>query len=427
MTFVYFLVVIGILVFVHEFGHFIMAKRAGVRVEKFSLGMGPKLFGFKKGDTEYVLSWLPLGGYVKMAGENPDEEPTGAPDEFQSKTVWQRAKIAVTGPLTNIVLAFVIMPFVFMVGTYSEGPAKVGYVEKGSPAERAGFMAGDVIEEINGRGISDWTKALTLIAVNPDTDVTVIVERQSEKKTLTLRPDLATELKIGTSGLVPDIPAEIGKLKPGFPAEQAGVMVNDKVIAVDGKIIYHWNQFSALVRDSKGNKLTLTLERNGTRMEKIVTPKEDGGRQVIGVEPIMRLVFKKHGFFESLRLGFDKTIESVDLTFITLKKLITFNLSIKTLGGPVMIAQMSGQAAAAGLSAFLSLLAMISISLGVLNLLPIPVLDGGMILFLVIEAIRKKPLSRKVMEVSQSIGAGLLITLIAVVSYNDVMRMFFSK
>jgi len=427
MTFVYFLIVIGILVFVHEFGHFIMAKRAGVRVEKFSLGMGPKLFGIKKGDTEYVLSALPLGGYVKMAGENPDEKPTGAPDEFQSKTVWQRAKIAATGPLTNIVLAFIIMPLVFMVGTYSEGPAKVGYVEKGSPAERAGFMAGDLIGEINGRSISDWTKALTLIAVNPDTDVTVIIERQGEKKTLTLRPDMATELKIGTSGLVPDIPAEIGKLKPGFPAEQAGVMVNDKIIAVDGKTIYHWNQFSTLVRDSRGSKLTLTLERNGERMEKIVTPKEDGGRQVIGVEPVMRLVFKKHGFFESLRLGFDKTIESVDLTFITLKKLLTLDLSIKTLGGPVMIAQMSGQAAAAGLSAFLSLLAMISISLGILNLLPIPVLDGGMILFLVIEAIRKKPLSQKVMEVSQSIGAGLLITLIAVVSYNDVMRMFFGK
>jgi len=427
MTFIYFLIVIGILVFVHELGHFIMAKRAGVRVEKFSLGMGPKIFGFKKGDTEYVLSALPLGGYVKMAGENPDEEPTGAPDEFQSKTVWQRAKIAATGPLTNIVLAFLIMPLVFMVGTYSEGPAKVGYVEKGSPAERAGFMAGDVIEEINGRSISDWTRALTLIAVNPDTDVTVIIERLGEKKTMTLRPELATELKIGTSGLVPDMPAEIGKLKPGFPAEQAGVMVNDKIIAVDGKTIYHWIQFSSLVRDSKGSKLTLTVERNGKRMEKIVTPKEDGGRQVIGVEPVMRLVFKKHGFFESLRLGFDKTIESVDLTFITLKKLITFDLSIKTLGGPVMIAQMSGQAAAAGLSAFLSLLAMISISLGVLNLLPIPVLDGGMILFLMIEAIRKKPLSRKVMEVSQSIGAGLLITLIAVVSYNDVVRMFFSK
>ncbi len=427
MTFVYFLIVIGILVFVHELGHFIMAKRAGVRIEKFSLGMGPKVFGYKKGDTEYVLSALPLGGYVKMAGENPDEDPTGAPDEFQSKTVWQRAKIAVMGPLTNIILAFIIMPFVFMVGTYSEGPAKVGYVETGSPAERAGFKAGDVIVEINGRSISDWTKALTLIAVNPDTDVTAIIERQGEKKTLTLRPEMATELKIGMSGLIPDIPAEIGKLKAGFPAELAGVVVNDKIIAVDGKTIYHWNQFSSLVRDSKGKTLTLTLERNGKRMEKIVTPKEDGGRQVIGVEPIMRLVFKKHGIIESLQLGFDKTIESVDLTFITLKKLVTFNLSIKTLGGPVMIAQMSGQAADAGLSAFLSLLAMISISLGILNLLPIPVLDGGLLLFLVIEAIRKKPFDRKVMEVSQSIGAALLITLIAVVSYNDVMRMFFSK
>ncbi len=427
MTFIYFLIVIGILVFVHELGHFIMAKRAGVRIEKFSLGMGPKIFGYKKGDTEYIISALPLGGYVKMAGENPDEEPTGAPDEFQSKTVWKRAKIAATGPLTNILLAFLIMPLVFMVGTYSEGPAKVGYVEKNSPAERAGFMAGDVIGEINGRSISDWTKALTLIAVNPETDVMVTVDRLGEKKVLTLRPETATELKIGMSGLIPDMPAEIGKLKPGFPAEKSGVMVGDKIIAVDGKTIYHWNQFSSLVRESKGEKLTLTIEREGKRIEKTIAPIEDGGRHVIGVEPVIRLVFKKHGFLESLRLGFDKTIESIDLTFITLKKLVTLNLSIKTLGGPVMIAQMSGQAAAAGLSAFLSLLAMISISLGILNLLPIPVLDGGLILFLVIESIRKKPLSRKVMEVSQSIGAGVLISLIVVVSYNDIMRMFFSK
>jgi len=427
MTLIYFLIVIGILVFVHEFGHFIMAKRAGVRVEKFSLGMGPKIFGYKKGDTEYVISALPLGGYVKMAGENPDEEPTGAADEFQSKTVWQRMKIAATGPLTNIVLAFLIMPIVFMVGTYSEGPAKVGYVEPASPAEHAGFLAGDLIEKIDGRSISDWTEALSLIAVNPDTDVTVLVDRQGKQETLTLRPVTATELKIGMSGLIPDMPAEIGKLKPGFPAEKAGISVNDKVLAVDGKTIYHWNQFSTIVRDSKGKKLALLIERGGKRIEKTVTPIEDSGRFVIGVEPLLRLVFKKYGFLKSIQLGFDKTIESIYLTFITLKKLVTFGLSIKTLGGPVMIAQMSGQAASAGLSSFLSLLAMISISLGILNLLPIPVLDGGLILFLVIEAIRKKPVSRKVMEVSQSIGAAVLITLIAVVSYNDIMRMFFSK
>jgi regulator of sigma E protease len=427
MTLIYFLIVIGVLVFVHELGHFIMAKRAGVRVEKFSLGMGPKIFGYKKGDTEYVLSWLPLGGYVKMAGENPDEEPTGAPDEFQSKTVWQRVKIAITGPLTNIVLAFVIMPFVFLVGTYTIGPAAIGFVEKNSAAEKAGFQVGDVIEEINGRKITDWEKGAMLIAVNPDTDIRVTVNRKGETKALTLRPTLDPERNIGMSGLYPDYPVEIGKLKPSFPAEKAGIKLHDKIVSIDGMTVYYWNQFSTAVKDSKGKKLSLVLDREGTRMQIEVTPIESDGRFVIGVEPIIPLIFKRYGFVDSVKLGFDKTLEAIDLTFITLKKLVTFSLSIKTLGGPVMIAQMSGQAASAGISSFLSLLAMISISLGILNLLPIPVLDGGLVVFLVIEALRKKPLQRKTMEVAQSIGAGLLITLIAVVSYNDVMRMFFSK
>ena len=427
MTLVYFLIVIGILVFVHEFGHFIMAKRAGVRVEKFSLGMGPKIYGYQKGETEYVISWLPLGGYVKMAGENPDEEPTGASDEFQSKTIWQRVKIAATGPLTNIVLAFVIMPLVFMVGTYTVGPAAIGFIEKGSPAEKAGFAVGDVIEEINGRKITDWEKGAMLIAVNPDTDIRVKVSRKGETRMLTLRPALDPERNIGTSGIYPDFPVEIGKLKPAFPAEKAGIRLHDKIIAVDGMTVYYWNQFSTAVKESKGKRLALTIDREGARTQVEVTPVESEGRYVIGVEPIIPLVFKRYGFLDSVKMGFDKTLEAIDLTFITLRKLMTFSLSIKTLGGPVMIAQMSGQAASAGLSAFLSLLAVISISLGILNLLPIPVLDGGLILFLIIEAVRKKPLSRRTMEIAQSIGAGLLITLIAVVSYNDIMRMFFSK
>jgi regulator of sigma E protease len=362
-----------------------------------------------------------------MAGENPDEEPSGSPDEFQSKTVWQRAKIAFTGPLTNIVLAFIVMPFVFMVGTYTLGPAKVGFVEKDSPAEHAGFQVGDIIEKINRRSILDWEKAEMLIAVNPDTDLAVTIDRNGEKKTLALRPRLDLEQKIGTSGLYPDFPAEVGRLRPGYPAEKSDLKVNDKIIAVDGKPVYYWNQFSSAVRKSNGKKLTLTVERGEKHMPISVTPVEDNGKYVIGIEPVIRMIFKKYGFVESLGLGFDKTIEFIDLTFITLKKLLTFNLSIKTLGGPVLIAQMSGKAAAAGLSSFLSFLAMISISLGILNLLPIPILDGGLILFLIIEAIRKKPLTRKTMEVAQSIGAAALITLIAVVSYNDVMRMFFTK
>ena len=427
MTLIYFLIVIGILVFVHEFGHFIMAKRAGVRVEKFSLGMGPKIFGFKKGDTEYVLSALPLGGYVKMAGENPDEEPTGATDEFQSKTVWQRAKIAATGPLTNIVLAFLVMPLVFMVGTYTLGAARVGYVEKDSPAEQAGFLVGDIIERANGRSVVDWEKAEMQMAVNPDTDIAIVIERSGERKTLTLRPKLDPERKIGVSGLYPDFPAEIGGVMKDLPAEKAGIKINDKIVGVDGKTVYYWNQFSAAVKKSEGKQMTLTVERAGKPQQVTVTPVEKDGKYVIGVEPLMKLIFKQYGFLDSLRLGFSKTIEYIDLTFVTLRKLLTLDLSIKTLGGPVMIAQMSGKAAAAGLSSFLSLLAMISISLGILNLLPIPILDGGLLLFLAIEAVRKKPLSQKVMAVSQNIGAAVLISLIVVVSYNDVMRMFFSK
>jgi regulator of sigma E protease len=208
----FFIVVIGILVFVHELGHFIMAKKAGVRVEKFSLGFGPKLIGFKRGDTEYLISAIPLGGYVKMAGENPDEEPTGAKDEFQAKTVWQRVTIAATGPLTNILLAFIVMPFVFMIGTPVQGPAKVHYVQKNSPSEQAGFQTGDIIEEINGRNINNWTKALSLIAVNPDTDLHVVVDRHGKKKILTLRPKASSELKIGISGLFPDECVEIIKV-----------------------------------------------------------------------------------------------------------------------------------------------------------------------------------------------------------------------
>ncbi len=427
MTLVYFLIVIGILVFVHEFGHFIMAKRAGVRVEKFSLGMGPKIFGYKKGDTEYVLSALPLGGYVKMAGENPDEAPTGATDEFQAKTVWQRAQIAATGPLTNIVLAFLVMPLVYMVGTYTLGAARVGYVEKGSPAEQAGFQVGDTIERANGRTVVDWEKAEMQMAVNPDTDIAIVIERNNERKTLTLRPKLDPERKIGVSGLYPDFPVELGGVMKGLPAEQAGLKLNDKIVEVDGKTVHYWNQFSGLIKKSGGKKLAFTVEREGKPLSVTVTPIEKDGKFVIGVEPLMRLVFKQYGFLDSVRLGFNKTIEYIDLTFLTLKKLLTLDLSIKTLGGPVMIAQMSGKAAAAGLSSFLSLLAMISISLGILNLLPIPVLDGGLLLFLAIEAIRKKPLSQQVMAVSQNIGAAVLISLIVVVSYNDVVRMFFSK
>jgi regulator of sigma E protease len=303
----------------------------------------------------------------------------------------------------------------------------VGHVEKGSPAEQAGFTVGDVIVKINGRTVTDWEKAEMLIAVNPDTDMNVLIDRKGERKQLNLRPQLDAQHNIGVSGLYPDFPPEVGELSPGYPAEKAGVRVNDKIIAVNGTPVHYWNQFAGMVKKSEGKQLKLNLEREGKQIEILVTPLQSEGQYVIGIKPFVRLEFKRYGLLDSITMGFNKTIESVDFTFVTLKKLLTFNLSIKTLGGPVMIAQMSGKAASAGLSSFLYFLAMISISLGILNLLPIPILDGGLILFLIIEALRKKPLSRRTMELSQSIGAAALISLIVVVSYNDIVRLFFTK
>lgn len=433
MTLIYFLIVIGILVFVHEFGHFITAKRAGVRVEKFSLGMGPKIIGYKKGDTEYVISALPLGGYVKMAGENPDEESTGAPDEFQSKTPWQRAKIALAGASMNLVLAFLLMPFVFLIGAsipaYLEEPAAIGWVEAGSAGEKAGFRRGDVIQEIKGRTVENWTKALSIIAANPSSPLEVVVLRSGNRATVPLVPETDSRSGTGEAGLLPIMPPRIKDVNPGMPAEKAGIRAGDTIVSVNGAAIDHWLQFSNLVKKSIDQELTIVVRRDNADVTVKVAPvkSESLGFGIIGVVNDVRMIKQRYGVVESVIRGFKRTLDLFALTVDVLKQLFSFKLSIKSMGGPISIAQMSGQAAKSGLADFLAFMSFISLQLGILNLLPIPILDGGLVVFLIIEAIRKKPLSRKVMEISQGVGLVLLLSLIIVISYNDVMRMFFNK
>lgn len=433
MTLIYFLIVIGILVFVHEFGHFIMAKRAGVRVDKFSLGMGPKLIGRKWGDTEYLISALPLGGYVKMAGEEPDEEKTGSHDEFPSKSVWQRIKIVAAGATMNIILAFAIMPLVFYIGTsvpaYFDEPVVVGWVESGSAAEQAGLRRGDRVVKIKGRKTVTWSKALEIIAANPDSAVSVLVKRAGAEQELMLTPRADARTGGGDAGLLPEMPPRIKGVTQGMPAEKAGIKPGDDILSANGDRIEHWMQFSDAVKAHVGREMTMTVRRNGENVSLTVTPvmNERAGYGIVGVVNDVRMVKKSYGVIESVQKGVTRTFELFGLTVDVLKQLFTFKLSIKSLGGPIMIAQMSGEAARSGITDFLSLMSFISLQLGILNLLPIPVLDGGLIVFLLIEALRKKPFSDKVMEVSQSIGMVLLLSLIAVVSYNDVMRMFFNN
>ncbi len=433
MEVIYFLIIIGVLIFVHEFGHFITAKRMGVRVEKFSLGMGPKLIGYKKGDTEYVISALPIGGYVKMAGENPDEEPTGSPDEFQAKTPWQRAKIAAAGALTNLVLAFVLMPVVFMIGAkipaYFDEPAKVGWVEKGSAAEKAGFLRGDLITGIKGRGVEDWTKALSIIAANPKNALDVQVKRDGRDTMLSLVPEADPKTGVGEAGLLPEMRPLIKDVTPGMPAHGAGLKPGDEIVFVNGRPIEHWAQFSRITREGVGRELTLGVKRGAAVVVVKVSPVKNVslGYGIIGVVNELKTVTKKYSLVDAVKKGFFRTLDMFTLTFDVLKQLFTFKLSIKSLGGPIMISQMSGQAAQSGLSEFLALMAFISLQLGILNLLPIPVLDGGLLVFLAIEAARKKPFSRRVMERTQSIGLLLLLALFGVITYNDIVRRFFTK
>ena len=430
-TIIAFVVAIGILIFVHELGHFILARRQGIRVLTFSLGFGPKLIGKTIGDTEYVISAIPLGGYVKMAGESPFEEREKKPDEFASKTVFQRAKVVLAGPMMNVVLAFLLMPLVFLIGTkvpaYLDAPPVVGWVDPGSPGLEAGVVLGDKVLKVDGKAVGSWERLLTLLASRPDQEVPIEVERAGSVLSLTVKPKADPATGAGISGLMPPMSTAISKVNPGFPAGEGGIQSGDRIVSLDGEPVEHWVQVSQYIRPRAGQAIRVGVERkgmNGMVEVMTVTPVKDeiSGFGVIGVVNFQEMVERKFGPVEAVQKGIARMAELTGLTFDVLRQLFSFNVSIKTLGGPIMIAQLSGEAASSGAGDFIALMAFLSLQLGILNLLPIPVLDGGWLVFLLIEAIKGSPLNQRSMEVAQTVGFALLITLIVVVSYNDLMR-----
>lgn len=428
-TIVTFIIVLGILVVIHEWGHFYIARRNGVRILKFSVGFGPKIYGKKIGDTEYVVSAIPLGGFVKMAGENPDEIQK-APDEFASKTVWQRAKIVFAGPFMNLFLAFTLMPLVFLIGTdvpaYIDQAPKIGWVDENSPAQEAGLQPGDVIQSINQRETDTWERALTQIGANPNSQLDIVLKRGDEIKAVKMVSSSDEKTGVGTAGLYPEIPAAVGQVRKGFPAEKAGLEEGDKIVSINGTPITHWNQMSLFIKKNAGKEVNLMVDRKGDLFNKTLVPVKDdaSGMVVIGVSIGQKMVFKRYGLFESIKKGFVKTAELTRLTFDVLKQLLTLNLSLKSLGGPIMIAQLTGQAAHSGMGDLIALMAFLSLQLAIMNILPIPVLDGGWLLFLGIEAVMGRPLNQKGMQIAQTIGFAALMTLFVVVSYNDILRIF---
>lgn len=430
-TLISFLVILGILVFIHELGHFIAAKLSGVGVLKFSLGFGPKIVGIKRGETEYLISALPLGGYVKMVGDSKEEEvkPEESEKSFANKPIAKKAAIVAAGPVMNLVLAFVLLPLIYLIGiqipAYLDKEPIVGYVVKGENADKAGLKKGDIILSIDEKPIKNWEELNTVIISNPNISLKLKIKSDGALKDIIFVPEADARTGGGIAGFLPSMSPAIGGLNKGFPAERGGLKIGDIILAVNGVQIDHWIELQQAIQNKKAEEKLMLIKRGNETFTVSVKPElnEDTKTYVIGISPLQEMITRRYGPVGAVIEGTKKMGELTIMTFVIIKKLFFGEISIKTLGGPLMIAQVAGQAAESGFTALLSLTVFLSIQLGILNLLPIPVLDGGFFIFFGIEALRGKPLSERVMTIVQNIGIGLLVLLMVFVTYNDVMRL----
>ncbi len=431
VTFVSFIVVLGILIFIHELGHFSVAKLSGVGVEKFSLGFGPKLLGVRYGETEYRLSVLPLGGYVKMVGESPGEDVTDKERSrsFQDKSVFVRSLIVVAGPVMNLVLASMLFPLIYMIGVqapaFLEQRVKVGFVAPESPAYSVGIRRGDEIQAVNGKRIENWEEYLSAVALYPEKDIDMSVSRANFVFHATLKPAPEITERAGYSGLYPEMEPVIGEVSQGYPAKEAGIQGGDRIISIDKRPIRHWAELEDIIHKNGGKKV-FVIERNGENLTLEVAPKynEELKMYLVGITRQESYVHRSYGFFESVEKGASTSVAMTGQLFLVIKGLVTGEYSLKALGGPIMIAKVAGKAAKTGATELLSLVAFLSLQLGIINLFPIPVLDGGHLLFFCIESVKGSPLSERFLSVAQQVGMVFLIALMALVTYNDLFRIF---
>ena len=422
-----FLFVLGVLVFVHELGHFLVARHHGVRVLTFSLGFGPKILQTKRGDTVYCVSAIPLGGYVKMAGETVEDKREGRDDEFLSKTKWQRFQVLIAGPAMNVALAVVVMTFVLLQGAqvplYEDRPPVIGSVVGDSPAEEAGILPGDLILTVAGRSVDTWQELMLAVADRADREVEVTLRRDGGVRSLRVTPVGRTRYNLGNLGVGPDISPQVLAWSPqATAARDAGIEIGDAILAVDGRSVTQQSLIEA-INAGDGAPLTLQVRREGATREIAVTPERVGDAWMIGISfsPYeVRIV--EPGLFEAFTLSVEQNLEWSQLIFRTLWGLLTRETPASQLVGPVGIAQLSGDAAQVGWVTLLQLMAMISLNLGILNLLPIPILDGGHITVLAMEGIARRDFSVKLKERMLLAGFVVLMTLMVTVIYNDLTR-----
>ena len=428
-TILSFIIVLGILVTAHELGHFLVAKALGIGVERFSIGFPPKMFGFTRGETEYCISWIPLGGYVKLKGEGPEEdeiiEDPDDPKLFSARPPLQRAAVILAGPVMNLIFAFMVMPLVFVAGvavsSYFDEPPVTAWVEPGSLADKAGIVPGDLILSVNGQDTATWELFFEEASRTGDNNLNIQVQGAAGIRWVNLE---LGEAEGGLIGIQPPLEPVIGALTPGFPAQKAGVKEGDLILSLGHIPVHHWSEMARIIHASAGKALTLKVQRGEEELSLSVTPTldEKTGKGLIGIAPLSKSDIRRFGPAEALSKGYDENMRLLKLTFSFVWDLVTGQSSIKNMGGPIMIFQVTGQVARAGMGQFLHFMAFLSLQLGILNLFPIPVLDGGHLVFLTAEGIMRRPLDLRTREMAQRVGFFLLITLIVVISYNDIVR-----
>jgi regulator of sigma E protease len=419
--------VIGVLVLFHELGHFLAAKRAGIRVEAFSIGFGPSIVSWKQGFTVYRIAWIPFGGYVKMSGEEPSEGEEGAdePWRFHRKGVGARAGVLVAGPFANLVLAVLTYTLLFAIfGMDKIGTTRIAAVVPGSPAAEAGLRPGDTIVSVDGVRVGDWDELLEAMEGGSG-GRHLSVMRGGEEIAIEVPAGEGKELGVG-----PDVDAVIGEVVRGGPADAAGLVKGDRVLAVGERPVAGWNDLRLAVERLPGEEVILRIRRGGETIEKkavldVVEEKGEAGeaKQVgrLQVAPLQER--RRLGPLSALREGVAQTAWVVRNVFEFLKILFSGRVTADMVGGPVSIFHISGESARRGIDTLLSLLAFLSVELAILNLLPIPVLDGGHLVFLGIEAIRRRPLSVKQRTILQQIGLAVILLVMVTVTVFDVGRL----
>jgi regulator of sigma E protease len=419
--------VLGFMILIHEFGHYAVAKWLGVRVEQFAIGFGKRLIGFRKGETDYRINAIPLGGYVKMSGENPMDERSDDPREFMNHSRWHRFLIAIAGPTMNILLAIVLLTIVYMVhyeypAIYDQAPV-IGWVAKDTPAAKAGFQVGDRITRIDGVENPTWKQVDLQQALSPGQPLAVSIDRKGQTIEKTVVPEATGLDQIGYAGWAPkEDTVTITDLQDHMPAAKAGLKEGDQIVSLDGKPVPALAAMVESLEVTKDKPITLTVKRDGQEKTFTLQPVLSEKRYRIGIGT-MQMKVKTLPFAAALSLSLEENKQNALLILKLVKKMAQFKMSLKSIEGPIRIGQAAGEAARSkGWTPLMGLTAAISLNLGIFNLLPIPILDGGVILFLLIEGLMRRDISMNIKERVYQAAFVFLVLFAVMVIWNDLTK-----